>query len=314
VKSAKPILVTGSHRSGTTWTGQMLAAAPHTAYVHEPFNSELRLGLSPSSFEQTFKYISESESEEYQRWFKRVLAFHYPLLRNFTRSRSVDDLLKLINKQSYYWGHKLRKNRPIVKDPIAIFSAEWIHGHFDTDVLVMIRNPNSFCSSLKIKNWNFNFGYFLEQPLLMERYLSRYAQEIGEYATTRKPVIEQASLLWNCIHATILTLQQNHPDWLFIKHEELSLEPLAQFKAIYQAFDLEFTAEVEAKILQSSGAHNPVEQQQDNEFVRDSKQNIDNWKKRLSAEEIALIETRTAEISTVLYPGKSWSAAATDES
>jgi len=314
MNNEKPILVTGSHRSGTTWTGKMLAAAPNTAYIHEPFNQELKLGLSPTDFNQTFKYITESDSEKYKLWFGKILKYNYPLFRNLTRSRSIDDILKLANKQSFYLSHKLRCSRPIVKDPIAIFSAEWIHENFNTHVLIMVRNSFSFCSSLKIKKWNFNFGYFLEQPLLMEKYLHKYEREIREYTKTTKSIIEQAILLWNCIHATILTLQQNHPDWLFIKHEELSLEPLAQFKAIYQAFDLEFTAEVEAKILQSSGAHNPVEQQQDNEFVRDSKQNIDNWKKRLSAEEIALIETRTAEISTVLYPGKSWSAAATDES
>lgn len=34
----KNILVTGSHRSGTTWIGQMLSQDKNTMYVYEPFN------------------------------------------------------------------------------------------------------------------------------------------------------------------------------------------------------------------------------------------------------------------------------------
>ena len=46
--SDKPILVTGAHRSGTTWVGKMLALAPGVAYVHEPFNPRTPAGLSPA--------------------------------------------------------------------------------------------------------------------------------------------------------------------------------------------------------------------------------------------------------------------------
>ena len=42
--SAKPILVTGAHRSGTTWVGKMLALAPGVGYVHEPFNPRFSAG------------------------------------------------------------------------------------------------------------------------------------------------------------------------------------------------------------------------------------------------------------------------------
>ena len=33
-----PILVTGAHRSGTTWVGRMLCASGEAHYVSEPFN------------------------------------------------------------------------------------------------------------------------------------------------------------------------------------------------------------------------------------------------------------------------------------
>jgi hypothetical protein len=50
----KPILVTGSHRSGTTWAGQMVAAAPHTAYIHKPLNPVVKFGAIAEPFKNTF--------------------------------------------------------------------------------------------------------------------------------------------------------------------------------------------------------------------------------------------------------------------
>ena len=48
--TANPILVTGSHRSGTTWAGQMLATAPGIGYIHEPFNCDIRMSVNPRPF------------------------------------------------------------------------------------------------------------------------------------------------------------------------------------------------------------------------------------------------------------------------
>ena len=42
-----PILVTGAHRTGTTWVGKMLSANSQTAYMSEPLNVLHRPGYSP---------------------------------------------------------------------------------------------------------------------------------------------------------------------------------------------------------------------------------------------------------------------------
>ena len=41
----RPILVTGAHRSGTTWVGKMLAASREVAYISEPLNKWHRPGV-----------------------------------------------------------------------------------------------------------------------------------------------------------------------------------------------------------------------------------------------------------------------------
>jgi hypothetical protein len=170
----------------------------------------------------------------------------------------------------------------------------------------MLRHPAAFCSSLKIKNWEFDFSNFLNQPLLMEKYLHPFVDEIREYTEHKKGVIEQGILLWNCIHHTIEIYKKEFPDWLFIRHEDLSADPINQFRSIYQKFGLEFTQKAKRTILESSGAHNPVEQQARSEFARNSVENINNWKTRLSQEEIALIRDKTSGIAGLFYINDEW--------
>jgi LPS sulfotransferase NodH len=43
--SNQPILVTGAHRSGTTWVGKILCASGEAAYISEPLNLWHRPGV-----------------------------------------------------------------------------------------------------------------------------------------------------------------------------------------------------------------------------------------------------------------------------
>jgi len=51
--SKSPILVTGMHRSGTTWVGRMLAASREAVYFHEPLNPDCSPALLRRSLETT---------------------------------------------------------------------------------------------------------------------------------------------------------------------------------------------------------------------------------------------------------------------
>ena len=305
-KTKKPILVTGSHRSATTWVGQVLAASPKTAYILEPFNNRIESGIIKTISTNMFQYICEENSEPYEEILAQVFHYKYPLCRNLEKVKTVRNVAKIIRAQGLSFLHRIRKDIPIIKDPIALFSAEWLCKTFDMNVLVMIRHPAAFCSSLKIKGWTFDFNDFLNQPLLMTRYLDVYEEEIREYAKNEKDIIDQAILVWNCIYHTVCLFQEKYSEWLFIKHEDLSLDPVNRFHSIYKAFDLEFTEEAKSFILETSGTHNPIEQQAVNEFIRDSKANIFNWKNRLSQNEIDNIKKKTSEVSSNFYAEHEW--------
>lgn len=305
-KYGNPILITGSHRSGTTWVGQMLTAAPNTAYLHEPFNKDVRIRVSSNSFQYSYEYLDEFNSKNYEDRIGNLMKYRYPLASNIMRIRSIRDAAKITRDQFLFLKYKSINGRPVIKDPFSLFFAEWAHKKFSMDVLIMIRHPAAFCSSLKLKNWNFDFNNFLEQPSLMDGYLEKFSSEISEQSESKHDIIDQGILLWNCVHHTILRYQKNHPDWLFVKHEDLSRDPMNGFKSIYDQFGLEFTEKAKSKILKSSGTHNPVEQKVGNEFIRNSVRNIDNWKRRLTEEEIVRIKEKTREVSGPFYNDDDW--------
>ena len=77
--SGKPILVTGSHRSGTTWVGKMIAASPLVGYIQEPFFPGRRPGICGVTFPYPFAYVTDDNGEAFYRHMDATLAFKFRL-------------------------------------------------------------------------------------------------------------------------------------------------------------------------------------------------------------------------------------------
>jgi hypothetical protein len=284
----------------------MISAAPNVGYIQEPFNIGLTEGINPEPFKYWFQYISDENADNYKAKIENILKFKYPIIKNILKLKTIGRGKRFIEDSGRFFFYRITKARPLIKDPIAFFSAEWLNKNFSCDVVVLIRHPAAFCSSLKIKKWDFDFSNFSDQPLLMEKFLGPFKNEIEEFNINEKDIIDQGILLWNCIHYTMSQYKKNNPEWLFIKHEDLSLNPLEQFRTIYKKLNLEFTRRAQSEILESSSPSNPSEQIKGNELMRNSKKNVMNWKKRLTKEEINRIKEGTSEISSLLYTEEEW--------
>lgn len=306
MRKNKAILVTGSHRSGSTWAGKVLSYAQNTTYIHEPFNIDISHGLVNSPLKYWYEYIGDENASQYKASIDQLLKLKGPTFKEHFKGFNPKLAAKIYRDKMRAFLCWQDKNTPIVKDPLAYFSASWLSTTYDMNVLLLIRHPAAFCASLQLKSWHFDFTHFLKQPFLLKRYLSKYKNDIEDFAHTEHSIIDQAILLWNCIYHCALTYQSEHPSWLFVKHEDLSISPIKEFEKIYHAFGLEFSDTVKEKIQQSSGPENPTEQQADNEFVRNSKANIHNWKTRLKKEEIDYIKSKTKDVSQHFYNEEHW--------
>lgn len=298
--SRRPILVTGSHRSGSSWVGKMISLSPSVAYINEPFNIEHTPRVCRANFRYWFTHICESNQSTYFRDIRDCLDFKYPMSAALRSSKSAKDLAKLVRDFAIFAASRVSRKRPLLKDPIALFSAEWLASTFDMDVIVLIRHPAAFAGSLKSSQWTHPFNHFLEQPLLMERHLSGYRREIEEYSKNEKPILDQAILLWNLIHHMILEYSKRHPNWTFVRHEDLSENPLDEFRSIYSKLALEFPNDIEHRIQSFCTADHSKG------IKRDSKSNRWSWKMRLTAEEISAIRNRTQEVADAFYSAADW--------
>jgi hypothetical protein len=302
--SRKPILITGSHRSGSTWVGKIISHAPSVAYIHEPFNLNHRIGTCDIVFKYWFSYICIENENLYSKSISDCLDFRYKFIKELRTLKSVKDAARLVRDYTHFTKARLTDKRPLVKDPIAIFSAEWLANRFGMDVVVLIRHPAAFAGSLKKANWRYPFEHFLKQPLLMDQHLNDYRSEIEEYAKNEKNIIDQSILLWNLIHFMILKYRTKNEKWNFIKHEELSRNPIDEYSKLYQTLGLQFSRNVLEKIKESS--HAGFRETQLDEFKRDSKSNIWNWKNRLTSEEIQRVKEKTHEIASQFYSDEEW--------
>ena len=298
-----PVIVTGSPRSGTTWVGRVLATAPRTRLVHEPFNLALVGRRRPFDPKVWFLRVDDTSPLEQRRevaatvrrigYTRRVPA---PGARSGDAAQSA--WLRALGWSSVAFSW-LRNDRVIYKDPLAFFATEWLHDELGMQPVVMVRHPAAFASSLKLKKWKDDFHHFTAQPRLMEL-LASYRDDIERCAAEPPSVVEQAALLWNCIYSVAWDWRNTKPDWLFVRHEDLSRDPVAAFRPLFARLDLEFGARQISYIEEVSGVGNPSEQTAD-EFRRNSHANIDNWKRRLSAKEIDLVMARTEDVRRKFY-------------
>jgi hypothetical protein len=200
----------------------------------------------------------------------------------------------------------MRGQRPLIKDPFAVFSMPWFAKTLDCKMVITVRHPAAFASSLKRLDWPFDFQDLLDQPLLMRDHLEPYREEMQ--SMRKDDVVGQAALLWKLIYRSVHATCSLHPEFLIVRHEDLSRDPIPGYRMLYAALGLEFTPRVEKTILSSSSSENPRElaHKKVHDIHLDSRANVDNWKKRLSTQEIERVRRMTEEVSTLYYSDVEW--------
>lgn len=98
--SKKPILITGSHRSGSTWVGTMIAESPSVQYIHEPFNIDHppSIGICSAKFQHWYTYISEKNADYYQYEITKMLNFQYNLANGIKAISSRRQALQILRE------------------------------------------------------------------------------------------------------------------------------------------------------------------------------------------------------------------------
>lgn len=311
--SRKPILLTGSHRSGTTWVGKMLSVSPAVGYIHEPFNPLHRRahpGICRANFVYWFTYVTEENESELYDDILATIEFRYNFLLQLSKVIEERRGFRTLARQysSFFINRHIHHARPLIKDPEAIFSVEWLAKRFNTDVVILIRHPAAFVSSIKRLNWTHDFSQFLKQPLLMRDHLHPFKKEIKELAEYEHDIIDQGILFWKMFYYVVDKYRRGHDDYIFIRHEDLSFRPVEEFKNLFDQLDVQFTEKIKKTIIEYSDPSNPSEAPAGvmHQLKRNSVSNIKNWQIRLSKSEIERIRKGTENIASLFYEDKDW--------
>jgi sulfotransferase family protein len=297
VSAPRPILVTGAHRSGTTWVGRMLALAPGVGYIHEPFSPATAPGISSAPFETYFTRITAQNEARYLPQLERTLAFRYATGPQVAALRTPLELFRAGRDALAFAAARRRKARPLVKDPIALLSADWLAERFDMDVVVTIRHPAAFAASVLRLGWSHDFSTFAGD----ER-LRRFEPELQQ---PRDP-LEEAALLWRLLYSIVDEYRRAHPDWAFVRHEDAARAPLETFMELYGRLGLELTPQARRTIERSSAADNPAASSKRHAIELNSAATAERWHTQLTSAEIARLREATQDVWPLFYADGDW--------
>ena len=182
LRALRPILVTGIPRSGTSWVGKMLDASGRVVYINEPLNPRRPPGRSPGILAvpvaHRFQYVTRDNQSAFLQPFRELLALNYHVTAELKASHSAFDLLRLGKYWTSFLRGRLRRRRPLIDDPYAVFSTEWFVETLRCDAVVVVRHPASSVSSRKRLGYRIDFAELLQQSLLLRDWLQPFKGEM----------------------------------------------------------------------------------------------------------------------------------------
>lgn len=304
----KPILITGIHRSGTTWVGKILTHDPRVTYISEPLHLRHSLGVFNQPVDAWYPYICDENGEPFENAFLETIQYKYHLGKELQNLHSFREVGKLVRDFSVFQTSRLGNHRALLKDPFAVVSVPWFLSMMKADVVILVRHPLQFVSSIKRLNWKFDFDYLLQQPLLMRDYLEPYRVEMNQVNRKRDDIVGEGILLWKIIYSIVNQYQKKGHDFMLVRHEDLSLDPERYFSDICDYVGVNYSRDIKRAIIRSSRSSNlsEIAVHDEHSFIVNSIANLTNWKKRLTDLEIERIVTDTRDIAEKYYKWEEW--------
>ncbi|MGI9603597.1 MAG: sulfotransferase [Acidimicrobiales bacterium] len=294
------ILVAGPPRSGTTWVAELLAAGEPVWSVHEPDNHRLwpsavvakaGRGRQPviadgdGALQYRALWVAASQGAD-NRAKPGIYARKAAL--KAVGTRVVDRLVigngALRHEAALHVLAAAPKAKPrsdsrpvVVKTVHANFSLEFVAEHFDRVVLVR-RDPRNAVASWLGLGWS--VPRYEGDPGVMERVV----EPAGLVPPARHEPTVDTAWAYALLDHQVEAMSRAHPEWLTVHHEQLCDDPLAELERLYHHAGLTWNAKVGAAVVATDreGAGYATR--------RKRSEQRDRWKKRLTDDQVKLIE------------------------
>ncbi|MBP9827218.1 sulfotransferase [Candidatus Saccharibacteria bacterium] len=295
-KNRTGIMVAGCPRSGSTILAKVLALSPEVGYIEEPFNSQTGMLGTDDRF---FPYIDETSSfyDAYRQILDDILDGRANYKENQLQPETNNPLrivYRHIFTNRYQIRYKLdtydpRVKRYVLKDPTATLLTEYFMENPRLRVIYTLRHPCGVVASHQRLGWTGTpIHDFLSRPALF-RLLSPDTQAVQGRTLSE---VEGLAWYWRAVNEIVLRSAVAHPDMPIVSHESFSRDPISVVRRLFALHNIPFSAKVEQKLVQLTGADNPVDPTNNDIHVlkRNSRANIDRWQKLLSKQDQATIQ------------------------
>ena len=290
----------------------MLSRSGEVVSIHEPFNPDLSSSWLAEPPEHWYHHVGTIGDTGMADDLRRVCALRPATGAMLRRSRGPRDVARVGREVARAVEGRIRGRRPLLKDPIAFFSAEWIDAELDADVLVLVRHPAAFAGSLLRLGWSFDFTNLTAQPELLQGPAAPFADELLVAAERPGDIIDQAVLLWRVIAAVAAEYDARHPDWEVRRYEDLAADPTTEVPELARALGLRWSEEATAAVreLTSSDLGAAVADGDKGGVARDSRAAMWTWRDRLGDEDVDRIRRGTEDVAGRFYADEDWVAPA----
>lgn len=288
------IIVTGIHRSGTTFLGSLLHQTGAYAYLHEPFNRDY--GIKGVNCWYPYADIKSDSCSEVAVLLEKLhhldIEFRIPcqksdgfakrLLRLFVHSRGHWDFLRF----KFFSVHK----EILIKDPFLSLCASWLVNRFsDVKVIYLVRHPVAVYGSLERMDWTFNLNEFYKQLDLSNVRLKDLS--IQNFSCVDK--CEVVATLWKVLYEIIKVQHSENPKdrSLIVRHEDLSSDPRNESERILKFLGIPMNNKVQQfieKNMYSDQVHAKGKKLHD--FRRSSAKLAYSWQEKKSIEHERIIK------------------------
>lgn len=266
---AQTIILAGSGRSGTTWVGNVLAAAPTMRIIFEPFD---RRRVPEAADIPLFPYLRPHAAPPWGTVVNLVL-------RGQLRNPWV------LQDGDRWWGW-----RGLVKSIRAGGMLAWIDRHFAPPIVYMLRHPCAVILSRMRLGWETHLDVFLAQPDLINDYLDSYLDLIHGARTE----IERQAVQWALENIVVLRQREAHR-WTLLTYEEFYTNPEAEAERVLHCLGLRkswFTHRAMQRITQVTRPDSPLHQ---------GKSPLLDWQAHLAPAEIETILRTAHAFGITLY-------------
>ena len=312
--SRRPLVAAGIPRSGTTWTMQALECDSSLFRVKEPDHGAeqapaiwakrqagripvLAPGDRDDSYHRLWEWILDGASENVRlriaaqmlrvmsppAWGKANRVRAIPTLERSRYQRGGFSLPMTLagaiaSHPPVRRNPALDDHRLLVKTVHAPLALEWIASEFEIDVLILLRHPGSILASWISLDIGEQYVPFAETPAV--RHL---AEEWG----VRLPGPDHLEqMIWQ-IGMLVVALEraaERHPEWVVRTHEQMCVDPIAQFHRLYDDLGLQWNEQTEEFLVDNN---RPGKGFRTRRLATDQ---LDSWKHRLTPDQIRALQ------------------------